>query len=224
MNILLIEDEFKVSRFIKKGLQEQGFTVDPAFDGQTGIRMAKSGKYDLIILDVVLPKQNGFEICKIIRKENITIPILMLTALGSLEDKVTGLDSGADDYLTKPFHFRELLARIRVLKRRSKSPDIASRMIQLDDLIIHLDSKEVLRGNKSITLTAREFRLLELLAINKGRVMSRSIIAEKIWEQSFDSGSNVIDVYVNYLRKKIDHNHSKKLIHTIIGMGYVLKE
>ena len=224
MKILLVEDEIKVSKFIKKGLEEQSYQVKAAYDGQTGIRMANADAYDLIILDILLPKQNGFDVCKTIRKKNNEVPILMLTALGTLNDKITGLDCGADDYLTKPFHFRELLARIRALKRRSNSSEISSRIIQLDDLIIHLESKEVKRGNKTIILTAREFRLLELLAVNKGRVLSRSVIAEKIWEQSFDSGSNVIDVYVNYLRKKIDHNHSKKLIHTIIGMGYVLKE
>jgi two-component system, OmpR family, copper resistance phosphate regulon response regulator CusR len=224
MKVLLIEDEIRVSRFIKKGLEEQTYDVDVAYDGQTGIRLAKSNQYDLIILDVVLPKQNGFDICNTIRKENKIIPILMLTALSSLNDKVMGLDSGADDYLTKPFHFQELLARIRALKRRSNTEGIYSRTIQVDDLIIDLESKEVRRLNKIISLTAREFRFLVLLAENKGKVLSRALIAEKIWEQSFDSGSNVIDVYVNYLRKKIDHDHEKKLIHTIIGMGYIMKD
>jgi len=224
MKILLIEDEKKVSNFIKKGLEEQKYQVETAYDGKTGIRMANTYIYDLIILDIVLPENNGFDVCKTIRKKNKTVPILMLTALGTLDDKINGLESGSDDYLTKPFHFRELLARIRALKRRSKATKILSQIIQIDDLIINLESKEVKRSNKIVTLTAREFRLLELLAMNKGRVLSRSMIAEKIWEQSFDSGSNVIDVYVNYLRKKLDHGHPKKLIHTIIGMGYVLKE
>lgn len=224
MKILLIEDELKVRRFIKKGLEEQSYEVFAAYDGQTGKRMAKTGLYDLIILDIILPKLNGFDVCKAIRKDNKTVPILMLTALGTLNDTITGLDCGADDYLTKPFHFQELLARIRALNRRSNPTRISSRIIEVNDLIINLDTKEVKRGNNTIILTAREFRLLELLARNKGIVMSRSVIAEKIWEQSFDSGSNVIDVYVNYLRKKIDHNYSKKLIHTIVGMGYVLKE
>jgi two-component system, OmpR family, copper resistance phosphate regulon response regulator CusR len=224
MKILLIEDEIKVSKFIKKGLEEQSYQVKVAYDGQTGVQLANTDEFNLIILDIILPKQNGFDVCKTIRRYNNTVPILMLTALGTLSDKITGLDYGADDYLTKPFHFQELLARIRALKRRSKESETTSKIIQIADLNINLESKEVIRGNKVIALTAREFRLLELLALHKGRVLSRAVIAEKIWEESFDSGSNVIDVYVNYLRKKIDHNYSKKLIHTIIGMGYVLKD
>lgn len=224
MDILLIEDELKVSNFIKKGLVEQMHSVDVAYDGVTGLSKVRTESYDLIILDVVLPHQNGFEVCKTIRKNNNSVPILMLSALGTLNDKVNGLDSGADDYLTKPFHFKELLARIRALKRRNDPGQLSRKEIRIDDLVIDLDAKEVERGSIPISLTAKEFRLLALFAKNKGRVLSRAEIAEKIWEESFESGSNVIDVYVNYLRKKIDNGSGKKLIHTIIGMGYVLKD
>lgn len=224
MRILLIEDEVNVCKFIKKGLEEQTFTVDVAYDGETGLSMYKSNIYDLIILDVVLPKHNGFDVCSTIRKNDNIVPILMLTALGTLNDRVNGLDSGADDYLTKPFHFKELLARVRALTRRNNPERRAQKTISVDNLTINFDTKEVRRGNELISLTAREFRLLALLAQNKGRVLSRAEIAEKIWEQSFESGSNVIDVYVNYLRKKIDADQGKKLIHTIIGMGYVLRD
>lgn len=224
MRILLIEDEKKVGGFIKKGLEEQMFTVDVAFDGETGIRVMQQNDYDTVILDVVLPGMNGFEVCKRIRRLDPGIPVLMLTALGTLDDKVNGLDSGADDYLTKPFHFQELLARLRALARRNIPEQTFAQIIKVGDLEINIDSKQVMKAGKECSLTAREFRLLVLLARNKGRVLSRSEIAEKIWEQSFESGSNVIDVYVNYLRKKIDKGPGKKLIHTIIGMGYVLRE
>lgn len=224
MRVLIIEDEKKVSGFIKKGLEEQMFTVDVALDGEAGIRRLHQKEYDIVILDVVLPGMNGFEVCKQIRRIKPGIPVLMLTALGTLDDKVTGLDSGADDYLTKPFHFQELLARMRALARRNIPEKTFDQIIKVADLEINIDSKQVKRGGKEHTLTAREFRLLVLLARNKGRVLSRSEIAEKIWEESFESGSNVIDVYVNYLRKKIDRGPGKKLIHTIIGMGYVLRE
>ncbi|MCH8495077.1 MAG: response regulator transcription factor [Balneolales bacterium] len=224
MKILLVEDELKVNRFIKKGLEENGFFVEVAFDGLSGVRMACTGLYDLILLDIVLPKVSGLEVCQQIREAYQSVPILMLTALGTTEDKIRGLDTGADDYLTKPFHFEELLARIRALSRRNNLESDSVVELQVDDLIINLDSKEVARGPKGITLTLREFQLLELLARNKGRVLSRVVIAEKIWDQSFDSGSNVIDVYINYLRKKIDSGHDKKLLHTVVGMGYVLRE
>ena len=224
MRVLIIEDEKKVSGFIKKGLEEQMFTVVVALDGEAGIRRLQQKEYDIVILDVVLPGMNGFEVCKQIRRIKPGIPVLMLTALGTLDDKVTGLDSGADDYLTKPFHFQELLARMRALARRNIPEKTFDQIIKVADLEINIDSKQVKRGGKEHILTAREFRLLVLLARNKGRVLSRSEIAEKIWEESFESGSNVIDVYVSYLRKKIDRGPGKKLIHTIIGMGYVLRE
>ncbi|MCC5906634.1 MAG: response regulator transcription factor [Balneolaceae bacterium] len=224
MKILLVEDELNVSRFIKKGLEEHGFSVDVAYDGTQGLKMAKSRIYDLIILDIVLPYKSGIDVCKEIRNNKNSVPVLMLTALGTLNDRVNGLDSGADDYLVKPFHFQELLARIRALYRRANSVETTDKIIKIDNLLIDLDSKEVRRGKALINLTAKEFRLLTLFAKNKGRVLSRNFIAEEIWEHSFDSGSNVIDVYVNYLRKKLDHGYEKKLLHTVIGMGYVLRE
>ena len=197
MKILLVEDELNVSRFIKKGLEEHGFSVDVAYDGTQGLKMAKSRIHDLIILDIVLPYKSGIDVCKEIRNNKNSVPVLMLSALGTLNDRVNGLDNGADDYLVKPFHFQELLARIRALYRRANSVETTDKIIKIDNLIIDLDSKEVRRGKALINLTAKEFRLLTLFAKNKGRVLSRNFIAEEIWEHSFDSGSNVIDVYVN---------------------------
>jgi two-component system, OmpR family, copper resistance phosphate regulon response regulator CusR len=235
MNILLVEDEEKVARFIKKGLEEASYAVDVASTGPEGVQKAIGRLYDVIILDVVLPGSSGLEVCRSIRQQSVSVPILMLTALGTLQDKVTGLDYGADDYLTKPFHFQELIARLRALARRSQSGNQSSstteeipqpyteNILSIDDLEINTDGKTVTRSGESIILTAREFRLLELLVKNRGKVLSRSYIAEVIWEQAFETGSNVIDVYINYLRKKIDHGHSRKLIHTVIGMGYVLR-
>lgn len=223
MHILLIEDEINVSRFIKKGLEEQGYTVHVAYDGHTGIELFSRLTVDIIVLDLVLPNLDGLNVCKKIRSMGMDVPILMLTALGTLQNKVTGLDSGADDYLTKPFHFQELLARIRSLTRRNRGLLVSEQIIKIEDLVIDVSAKTVHRSNQEIPLTFREFKLLELLANNKGRVMSRSQIAEHIWESAFENGSNVIDVYINYLRKKIDLNHDRKLIHTVIGMGYVLR-
>jgi two-component system, OmpR family, copper resistance phosphate regulon response regulator CusR len=224
MKILLVEDEFKVSQFIKKGLEEHQFHVDVANESTSGIAKGLSGLYDMIILDIMLPGTNGLEICSEIRRKDTSVPILMLTALGSTKNKVQGLDHGADDYLTKPFHFEELLARIRALLRRKNLDNSKDRVLRIDNLTIDLNSKEVYRGDKYIQLTSREFHLLEYLVENKGKVRSRIDIAEKIWEQSFDYGSNVIDVYINYLRKKIDFENEKKIIHTVIGMGYVIRE
>jgi len=224
MKILLVEDEFKVSQFIKKGLEEHQFHVDVANEGASGIAKGLSGLYDIIILDIMLPGTNGLEICSEIRRKDNSVPILMLTALGSTKNKVQGLDNGADDYLTKPFHFEELLARIRALLRRKNFDTSKDRVLSIDNLTIDLNSKEVYRGDRYIQLTSREFHLLEYLVENKGKVRSRIDIAEKIWEQSFDYGSNVIDVYINYLRKKIDLENEKKIIHTVIGMGYVIRE
>jgi two-component system, OmpR family, copper resistance phosphate regulon response regulator CusR len=224
MKILLVEDEIKVSQFIKKGLEEHQFSVDVAYEGVSGIAKGLTGQYDLIILDIMLPGHSGLEICAEIRRKDNTVPILMLTALGSTQDKVHGLDHGADDYLTKPFNFEELLARIRALMRRKNLDTSQDNRLTVDNLTIDLNSKEVYRGDTFIQLTSREFHLLQYLVENKGKVMSRIDIAEKIWEQSFDYGSNVIDVYINYLRKKIDLENEKKLIHTVIGMGYVLRD
>lgn len=225
MKILVIEDEQSVSSFIRKGLEEQGHEVTQAFDGTMGLRTALQKAFDLIILDLVLPGMNGLEVCKKLREEgDNSVPILMLTALGATDDIVLGLDAGADDYLSKPFKFKELMARIRALTRRKNLAGTAAKQLQVADLEINLDSKTVSRNEKPIKLTAREFNLLEYLIRNKGRVVSRVDILENVWEVNFDMGTNVIDVYVNYLRNKIDKNFSPKLIHTVVGMGYVLKE
>lgn len=222
--ILIIEDEPKVAGFIKKGLEEYGYQADIAFDGMSGKKMALSQNFDLIILDVNLPQLNGYELCKEIRKNKMNLPVLMLTALGTTEDKLEGFDSGTDDYLLKPFEFSELLARIKALLKRSKPENQQTAILKIADLELNLDNKTVKRANKKIELTAKEFSLLEYLIRNKNKVISRTDIAEKIWEITFDTGTNVIDVYINFLRKKIDKNFSPKLIHTQIGMGYILKE
>lgn len=222
--ILLVEDEPKVASFIKKGLQENGFIIDIAYDGLLGYRMFESHEYQAIILDINLPYKNGIELCKDIRAKNQSIPILMLTAFGTTEDKITGLDSGADDYLVKPFEFQELLARIRSLLRRSLTNSQGGNVLRFLDLEMNLDTYEVIRSGVKIELTNKEFSLLEYLMRNKGRVLSRIDIAEKIWDITFDTGTNVIDVYINFLRKKIDKDFSPKLIHTQTGVGYVLKE
>jgi two-component system copper resistance phosphate regulon response regulator CusR len=223
MRILLVEDEPKVAAFIKKGLEEQAYEVSQAYDGFFGLKLALENDYDLIILDVILPQKNGLEVCKEIRQVKPAVPILMLTALGSTDDKILGLDSGADDYLVKPFIFQELVARIRALTRRSYDAP-ANEVLRLADLELNLTRKTVFRSGIPINLTAREFSLLHYLMRNRERVVSRVDIIEQVWETSFDTGSNVIDVYINFLRKKIDKDFSPKLIHTLVGMGYVLKE
>ncbi|MDP3558670.1 MAG: response regulator [Bacteroidota bacterium] len=224
MNILIIEDEQKVAAFIKKGLEVKGFEAEIAYDGQIGLRMAQNHAYDLIILDVNLPIINGFEVCKQLRESNIKTPILMLTALGTTKDKVLGFDLGADDYLVKPFEFEELMARVKALIKRAKAAPFLQTILKVADLELNSDSKIVTRNGKIIELTAKEFLLLEYLMRNTGKVLSRSDIAEKIWDISFDTGTNVIDLYIYYLRKKIDKDYTPKLIHTQVGMGYVLKE
>ncbi|MDX5481788.1 MAG: response regulator transcription factor, partial [Hymenobacteraceae bacterium] len=222
MRILLIEDEPKVSSFIKKGLEEQTYEVDQAYDGTFGVKLALQHEYDLIILDIILPNMSGLDVCREIRKHNRHVSILMLTALGTTDDKITGLDAGADDYLTKPFEFKELLARIRALARRGTDAT-AGEKLGIADLEMDVAKKTVTRGGRLVSLTAREFALLHYLLRNQGRVVSRVDITEQVWETSFDTGSNVIDVYINFLRKKIDKGHDNKLIHTLVGMGYVLK-
>lgn len=223
MKVLLIEDDPKVAAFIKRGLEEQTYEVEQAYDGTFGIKLALQQEYDVIILDVILPNRSGLEVCREIRLQNQQVPILMLTALGSTDDKITGLDAGADDYLTKPFEFKELLARIRALTRRGTDNSTGEKL-SIADLEMDVAKKAVNRGGKPVSLTAREFALLHYLLRNKGRVVSRVDIIEQVWETSFDTGSNVIDVYINFLRKKIDKDHPNKLIHTLVGMGYVLKE
>lgn len=224
MRILLVEDEIGIASFVRKGLTEQGYEVTQAYDGEMGLRLALQESFDVILLDVILPYKTGVEVCREIRKQGDTnTPILMLTALGSTEDVVTGLDAGADDYLAKPFKFQELLARIRALQRRKNRTQVSS-VLRVADLEMDLDRKEVKRAGQPIRLTAREFNLLHYLLRNQGRVVSRTDILEEVWNLNFEPGTNVIDVYVNYLRNKIDKGFDSKLIHTVIGMGYVLKE
>lgn len=224
MKILIIEDEPKVVDFIKRGLEENGYSIEAAFDGQIGEMLAKRNNYDLIILDVILPLINGIEVCKKLRENKPDVPVLMLTALGTTDDKIIGFDAGADDYLVKPFEFRELLARIKSLTKRANGVKRTSNKIKVADLELDIEKKSATRGTKKIELTAKEFSLLEYLLINKGRVLSRADIAEKVWDITFDTGTNVVDVYINILRKKIDKDFDLKLIHTRIGHGYILNE
>lgn len=221
--ILVVEDEPKVASFVKRGLEENGFSCEIAFDGLMGKRMFDAGDYDLIILDLNLPYKNGIELCKEIRTSNQKIPVIMLTALRTTEDKLAGFDSGADDYLVKPFEFRELLARIRSLLKRISIAETGGNILTFLDLEVNLNTYEVLRSEKKIDLTPKEFALLVYLLRNKGRVVSRIDIAEKVWDINFDTGTNIIDVYVNFLRKKIDKDFPQKLIHTQTGVGYILK-
>jgi len=226
MKILLIEDEQSVSSFIKKGLEEQGNVVVQAFDGLSGLKLASQDEFDIIILDVVMPGLNGIEVCDRLRNQQmLTTPILMLTALGTTDDVVTGLEAGADDYLPKPFKFKELLARLNALVRRGTIDEKNKfQLLTVQDLEMNLRSKEVYRAGIEINLTAREFKLLEYLLKNKNRVVSRTDILENVWEVDFDLGTNVIDVYINYLRKKIERDFSSQIIKTVIGMGYIIKD
>lgn len=223
--ILVVEDEKRLADILRTGFEENNFKVDVAYDGFIGKNLVSKNKYDLIILDINLPLINGYELCKEIRQYNQKIPIIMLTAMESPDNKLMGFELGADDYVVKPFDFKELLARVRVFIRRSvpMEPN-EENVIIIDDLVINTSKKTVTRGGKAIELTAKEFALLEYLARNKGIVVSRIDIAEKIWDLNFDTGSNYIDVYINYLRKKIDKDYTNKLIHTRVGLGYVLKE
>jgi two-component system, OmpR family, copper resistance phosphate regulon response regulator CusR len=225
--IALVEDEAHVVSFIKKGLTEEEFEVSVAFDGKTGLNLIHNNRFDLIILDIMLPEMNGLEVCKEFRKTDKNTPILFLTALGTSENIVLGLESGADDYLVKPFKFIELVARIKTLMRRvgnvSKSEDESS-IFRIDDLELNDYTKTVTRNGEVISLTTTEYRLLLYFLKNKKKVLSRGDILEEVWGVNFDMGTNVVDVYVNYLRKKLDTNFDKKLIHTVIGMGYVLKD
>ena len=222
--ILLVEDEPKVSAFIRRGLEEEGYEVEVAYDGPFGRRLALSQEFDLVILDVILPGMSGLEVLRAVRTQDQELPILMLTALGTTQDKLLGFDGGADDYLVKPFDFVELLARVRALTRRRDRRASKGNQLTLADLAVDTAAKTVVRAGQPIKLTAREFNLLELLLRHQGRVLSRAEIAEHTWEEAFDTGSNVIDVYVNYLRNKVDKGFEKKLIHTVVGMGYVLRE
>jgi DNA-binding response OmpR family regulator len=222
--ILIVEDEPKVASFIRRGLEENGFECKIASDGLAGKRMFGAEDYTLIILDLHLPYLNGIDLCREIRKTNQIIPIIMLTALGTTEDKLTGFDSGTDDYLVKPFEFRELLARIRSLLKRISIVESNENTLSALDLKANLNTYEVFRADKKISLTQKEFALLVYLLQNKGRVVTRAEIAQHVWDIHFDTGTNIIDVYVNFLRKKIDKDFKHKLIHTHTGFGYILKE
>lgn len=224
MKLLIVEDEPKVGQFLQKGLQESGYEADLVYDGEMGKKYALRNTYDAIILDVIVPMINGIDLCKQIREEKPNVPILMLTALGTMEDKLSGFDAGADDYLLKPFEFVELLARIKALVKRGTNTIETSNKLKIADLELDLNKKVAERGGKTIELTSKEFNLLEYFMRNKGRVLSRSQINEKVWELDFDTGTNVIDVYVNILRKKIDKDFDKKLIQTKVGMGYIFAE
>jgi two-component system, OmpR family, copper resistance phosphate regulon response regulator CusR len=224
MKILVVEDEPKVADFIKQGLEEQNYEVVLAADGRTGQDKALNHKYDLIVLDVNLPYINGFDVCKNLREKGIKCPIIMLTALGTTDDKIMGFDSGVDDYLVKPFEFRELLARIKALHKRAVPPDSFVKILEIADLTMNLEDKTVVRAGQKILLTAKEFGLLEYFIKNRGKVVSRMDIAADVWDIHFDTGTNVIDVYVNFLRKKVDKDFPQRLIHTMVGMGYIMKE
>lgn len=223
MNLLLIEDEPKTVQSLKQGLEENGYAVDVAYDGLMGRQLATRNSYHLIVSDIIIPGINGVELCRELRKAGNETPILMLTALGTTDDKVTGFDAGADDYLVKPFEFKELLARVRALTKRGSAVSQTAQIMRFADLEVNMDAKTVHRAEQKIELTAREFNLLVYLIRNQGRVISKAEIAEQVWEIDFDSGTNIIEVYVNYLRKKIDRDFAVKLIHTQFGMGYVLK-
>jgi two-component system, OmpR family, copper resistance phosphate regulon response regulator CusR len=224
--ILIVEDEKRLADILKDGLSEVGFEVDCAYDGYIGKNMIQKNTYNLVLLDINLPLLNGYELCKEIRSQNKVVPIIMLTAMGESENKLTGFDLGADDYIVKPYDFNELLARIKVFLRRSSSVNdpVEENVLKIDDLLINRSQKTVFRNGVRIDLTAKEFLLLEYLAVNKGIVVSRTDIAEKIWDLNFNTGTNYIDVYINYLRRKIDKDYPNKLIQTRVGLGYVLRE
>ncbi|MBI4647709.1 MAG: response regulator transcription factor [Bacteroidia bacterium] len=224
MKVLVIEDEPKVASFLQKGLKEQGYEVDIAYDGLLGEKMVSRNQYDIILLDIIIPYINGIELCKKIRQANSNVPVLMLTALGTTDDKLMGFDEGADDYIVKPFEFKELLARIRALIKRASGHSEISSSIKVADLELDLHRKIARRGDVPIELTAKEFALLEFFMRNKNKVLSRAEIAEKVWDITLDTGTNVVDVYVNILRKKIDKNFDNKLLQTRIGMGYIFQD
>jgi DNA-binding response OmpR family regulator len=223
MKILVVEDEPKVASFIKQGLEEQQNIVEVITEGAAGQKKAIEGDYDVVVLDVMLPKVSGIDICKNMRAAGLDTPVLMLTALNTTNDKVTGFDAGADDYLVKPFEFKELTARLKALAKR-KVNEHNKNLIALSDLVVDLDAKVVKRAGKLLELTQKEFELLVYLLKNQNKVISRIDISQEVWDIDFDTRTNVIDVYINFLRKKVDKDHATKLIHTVVGMGYVMKE
>ena len=222
MRILVVEDDKKVAGFIKKGLEEETYAIDVACDGEDGLHLGSEGQYDLIILDIMLPKIDGLEILSQLRDQGRDTPILLLTAKDAVDDRVAGLNKGADDYLTKPFAFSELLARVRVLLRRGKAE--VKTTLQISDLTLDLVSHNVNRGGDEIELTGKEYSLLEYFMRNQEKVLTRTMIAEHVWDYNFDTFTNVIDVYINHLRKKIDKGRESKLLHTLRGVGYIMKK
>jgi heavy metal response regulator len=222
MRILLAEDEQKVASFIRRGLEAEGYTVEVAHDGEAALQCVVGDGYDLLILDIMLPRRDGLDVLREVRRRALPVPVLLLTARDTVADKVAGLDSGADDYLTKPFAFEELLARVRALLRRGGTA--SATVLQVSDLRLDPATRTVTRAGRLIDLTAKEFALLEFLMRRRGQVLSRSVIAQHVWGVDFDTFSNVIDVYVNYLRKKIDADFEPRLLHTVRGVGYTLKE
>jgi len=222
MRILVVEDDKKVAGFIKKGLEEETYAIDVAYDGEDGLYLGSEGQYDLIILDIMLPKIDGLEILSQLRDQGRDTPILLLTAKDNVDDRVAGLNKGADDYLTKPFAFSELLARVRVLLRRGKAE--VKTTLQISDLTLDLVSHNVNRGGDEIELTGKEYSLLEYFMRNQEKVLTRTMIAEHVWDYNFDTFTNVIDVYINHLRKKIDKGRESKLLHTLRGVGYIMKK
>ena len=223
MQILVVEDEPKLAAFMQQGLTESGYDVTIAYDGNMGLRLAKSGEFRIMLFDVILPGMNGIELCQAVRKFDGDTPIMLLTALGTTEDKILGLDAGANDYLVKPFEFKELLARIRSHTRKTETVKQSDEFLQVANLKLDLSKKVALRDDVKIMLTAKEFALLETLMRNAGRLVDRAYIAEKVWDINFDTGTNVVDVYVNMLRKKVDKEFTPKLIHTRVGLGYILE-
>ncbi len=224
MKILIIEDEPRVASFIKEGLEEKGYVTEVVYDGLSGEKAALEPDIDLVILDLIIPGKSGIEVCKSIKTGHPDLPVLMLTALGTTADKVTGFDAGADDYLVKPFDFPELLARIKSLLKRKTPASQHPESLKVADLELDLLRKVAIRGGRVIELTAKEFALIEYFMRNKGRVLSRVDISEKVWEITYDTGTNVVEVYVNILRKKIDRDFEPKLIHTRIGLGYIFTD
>jgi len=224
MNLLVIEDERKTADALKMGLEENGYSVDVAYEGMEGLALLKTNKYQLVISDIIMPKLNGISLCRQIRAYQSNIPVLLLTALDSKDDIINGLDAGADDYLTKPFDFRELLDRIRVLTKRMDQGAISSLPLQFADIVINPKNKAVTRSGTAVELTAKEFKLLEYFLRKPNAVISRADLARDIWNIDFNTGTNIVEVYINYLRNKIDKPFAKKLIHNIHGVGYILKE
>ncbi|MDO8641321.1 MAG: response regulator transcription factor [Nitrosarchaeum sp.] len=221
--ILIVEDEQRLAQILKKNLEESGFKVEVAYDGYIGKQLIEQNSYNIIILDINLPQLNGFELCREIRKTNSNIPIIMLTAMGTTNNKITGFDAGADDYILKPVDYRELLARVNVFLRRSTSIK-ESEKLTIADLEINLDTKTIIRAGKKIELTSKEFALLVFFLKNKNKILSREYTIQQVWDIEFDTGTNIIDVYVNYLRKKIDRDFEPKLIHNRFGFGYYCSE